>query len=210
LKLKYQLRELLTKDLPGEQAHQRMAPTDRPISSFAKENANSFKESSVAIILIHLENSLEIVLIQRPVYEGNHSGQISFPGGKREASDLNLYQTAIRECFEEIGVELEAEHYIGTLTPVFIPVSSFHVEANLFYLNEVPAFHKDEREVDSIFTIKIAELMDEQNTKTKMMNLPNNLKIKEVPYFDLENKVIWGATALILSELKEIIKQIKI
>jgi hypothetical protein len=77
-------------------------------------------------------------------------------------------------------------------------------------LNEVPAFHKDEREVDSIFTIKIAELMDEQNTKTKMMNLPNNLKIKEVPYFDLENKVIWGATALILSELKEIIKQIKI
>lgn len=210
MKLRHQLKELLAKELPGESAHQIMAPTSRPLSSFAKENASSYRESSVAVLLMHLENAIEIVLIQRPEYEGNHSGQISFPGGKRDENDADLYQTAIRECFEEIGVELSDQEYIGALTPVFIPVSSFHVEANLFYLNQVPIFKKDEREVDSIFTIKLDELLDEQNIKTTIIQLPNNLKMNDVPYFDLENKIIWGATALILSELKEIMKQIKI
>lgn len=210
MKLRHQLKEILAKELPGESAHQKMAPTSRPLSSFAKENASSFRESSVAVLLMHLENGIEIVLIQRPEYEGNHSGQISFPGGKREESDADLYQTAVRECFEEIGVALIDEQFIGALTPVFIPVSSFHVEVNLFYLSEVPKFVKDEREVDSIFTIKLTELLDEQNIKMTKINLANNLKINDVPYFDLENKVIWGATALILSELKEIAKQIKI
>lgn len=208
--LKNQLKQLLKANLPGERAHQKMAPSNRPLSSFAKENASSYKESAVAIILVHTGNSLEIVLIQRPEYEGNHGGQISFPGGKKENLDLNLYQTAVRECFEEIGVELHDEHFIGALTPVFIPVSSFHVETNLFYLKEQPTFNKDDREVDAIFTIKLEELMDDQNIKSTVINLPDNLKLKDVPYFDLENKVIWGATALILSELKEIAKQLRI
>ncbi len=202
------LKFLLETNLPGEKAHQKMAPLNRSISSLARENAIDYKESAIAVVLYKHENEFEIILIQRPIYEGKHSGQVSFPGGKKEKTDLNLFQTAIRECFEEIGLSLGKENHVGKLTPVFIPVSSFHVEAHLFYLDLKPDLKADTREVSEIFSIKLNHLLDENFVKKMDMeqitDAPNKIFLKEIPYFDLENKIIWGATALILNELKEI------
>lgn len=203
------LKSLLEAGLPGEQAHARMAPLSRPLSSLAKQSAKIFRESAVALVLFEDEGDQRIVLTQRPQYDGKHGGQVSFPGGKREEGDLDLLQTAMRECFEETGMQLTLEEYIGPLTPVFIPVSSFHVEAYLFYLDYVPQFQKDEREVEAIFTVGITELLDDKRVQQTTISLGDNVKLKDVPYFDLESKIVWGATALILSELKEILQRVK-
>lgn len=205
-----QIREILESGLPGEASHQKMAPLNRPLSSLAVQNSENIKESSVAILIIENDSIHEIVLIQRPVYDGSHSGQVSFPGGKKDDVDNDLLETAIRECYEEIGVRLEVDHYVGRLTPVFIPVSNFHVEANLFYLDSTPNFKQDSREVDSIFTIKLKDLLKDENVKSTTIHINDKFSLKNVPYFDLENKIIWGATALMLNELKDILKQIKI
>ncbi|MES2589002.1 MAG: CoA pyrophosphatase [Bacteroidota bacterium] len=202
------LKSLLITSLPGEEAHQKMAPLNRPISSYAKSMSDNYKESGVAVVIYKQAENHQIVLIQRPVYDGKHSGQVSFPGGKKEENDENLLQTAIRECFEEIGVSLNENQHIGKLTPVFIPVSNFHVEAHLFYLESMPEFKADEREVSEIFSIKLDHLLDDDFVKKMDMEIPNAIYLKEIPYFDLENKIIWGATALILNELKELLRLI--
>lgn len=201
------LRAKISDQLPGEAAHLLMAPINRPVSSLAKGKASEYRESAVAVLIYEHENSHELVLIQRPTYEGNHSGQVSFPGGKWEQSDENLLMTAMRECREEIGVDLDLGHYLGKMTSVFIPVSKFNVEPHLFYLPVKPQFIADQQEVAEIFSIRIEDLMDDQRVQKTSIRINEQVQLKEVPYFDLESKVIWGATALILSELKEFLKQ---
>ena len=204
--IKIKLQEKLSKGrLPGEKAHAKMAPVNRPLESALYGEKDSYRKSAVALILIEEEQDCKIVLTQRKIYEGNHSGQVSLPGGKFEDGDENLYETAIRECYEEVGVSLTEEYYIGKLSTVFIPVSKFQVEVHAFYLEETPDFVKDDNEVEAIFTIKVSDLLNDENVKQTDISLQNKLILKNVPYFALENKIIWGATALMLSELKDLL-----
>jgi 8-oxo-dGTP pyrophosphatase MutT (NUDIX family) len=194
--------------LPGESAHIELAPTNRPLSSFARKNSSTYKESAVAVILIPEKQDLRIVLIQRPTYDGAHSGQISFPGGKKEHTDSSLLETAIRECFEEIGVKLEPKDYLGQLTSVFIPVSQFDMEPHVFYLDQKPTFTPDHFEVDTIFSISALDLLQEESIQYVSLPTSKGVIMKNIPCFYLEEKVIWGATALVLNELKEILNNI--
>ena len=199
--------ELFQAELPGEEAHKPMMPINRPLSSAALKEAIDAKESAVAVMIFEENGIQHCTLIQRPSYEGSHSGQVSFPGGKRESSDENLAFTAIRECWEEVGIQLSDDHLIGKLTSVYIPVSNFHVEPFLFYYPQKPAFKPDEREVESIFTITMNELLDDSNLDKMEVKLNANLTMKNIPCFNIENKQIWGATALILNELKELLRE---
>lgn len=199
--------QLLEGDLPGEEAHISMMPVNRPLSSNAIKKAINVKESAVAVVLFEENGMQHCTLIQRPSYEGNHSGQVSFPGGKREKNDENLSFTAIRECWEEVGIRLTENHLIGKLTSVYIPVSNFHVEPFLFFYPEIPEFKPDEREVESIFTITINDLLDDSNLSTMEVMISDAVKMKNIPCFQISDKQIWGATALILNELKFILKK---
>jgi len=192
--------------LPGESAHQKLAPINRPISSLAlKENTN-YKESAVAVILHLINEKPHIILTERQVYKGAHSGQISFPGGKKENDDSNLKNTAIRETSEEIGILLHENHFITQLTQVYIPVSNFLIEPYLFILNnEISDFNLNEREVANLIHFPIEKLLDESIKSTMEIKLPNGLIQKNIPCFQYNKKNIWGATALILNELREII-----
>lgn len=198
--------QLFQAELPGEEAHKPMMPINRPLSSDALKEAIDAKESAVAVMLFEEDGIHHCALIQRPSYDGSHSGQVSFPGGKREFSDENLAFTAIRECWEEVGIQLSDNYLIGKLTSVYIPVSNFHVEPFLFYYPEKPAFKADEREVESIFTITMNELLDDSNLDQMEVKINPNLTMKNIPCFNIADKQIWGATALILNELKEILK----
>lgn len=199
------IKKLIEKDLPGEEAHKTMSPLERPLSSLALKETKNYKESAVSVILFDKKQKAEIVLIKRQTYEGKHSGQIAFPGGKKEKHDSDLKQTSIRECKEEIGIDLLSEMYLGKLTPVYIPISNFYVEPHVFYLQtERLNFKLDRFEVEEIFSIKMLDLLNPANQTTEQISIMTEFK-KDIPCFKINNKIIWGATALMLNELKEIV-----
>jgi 8-oxo-dGTP pyrophosphatase MutT (NUDIX family) len=202
------IRLQLLEELPGEVSHQKMSPLNRPITSEALKTLTDYRESAVAIVLFESEECIECILTQRPEYDGTHSGQVSFPGGKKEDSDVHLEATARRECKEEIGVQLTEEHIIGALSPVYIPVSRFLVLPFVYFLPHVPIYTPDAHEVAEIFTFPLFDLKKEELIATMELKQPNGVVYRNVPYFNLSNKKVWGATALMLSEMKDVLKAI--
>lgn len=194
----------LNNELPGEQSHQKMAPLNRPLSSYAIQSATNVRESAVSIILTPYENDLKSILIQRPIYEGAHSGQIAFPGGKKDETDEHLEFTARREAFEEVGIPIHQGELLGKLTNVYIPVSNFIVHPYIYFHDSLPTLIPQEREVTEIIPFSIKELLEDYILNTMEVKFPNGITQKNIPCFNIEHKQIWGATALILSELRDI------
>ena len=201
-----QLAHTLKHNLPGERAHLPLSPLHRPVTSEVIQNLTEYKESAVAVVLFEAETTIQCILIQRTEYTGKHSGQISFPGGKKDNEDADLLATAIRECLEEVGVDISSSEYLGKLTQVYIPVSGFLVEPHVFYYPEVPVFVQQEREVAAVFTISLDELIAEDVISEMKVTTENKLVKMNVPCFNIRDKQIWGATALILNELREVIR----
>jgi 8-oxo-dGTP pyrophosphatase MutT (NUDIX family) len=198
-----QLKSEISKGLPGESAHAAMSPIDRKKINW--DTTDAIRESAVAIVLFEKNDLPHCLLIQRTEYEGKHSGQMSFPGGKKDPEDIDLEYTARRECFEEIGIPVEKGTLLGELTSVFIPVSSFIVRPFLFFHDEIVELVPNEREVAEIVSFQLSDLIKENVISTMEIPLTNGTYLKEVPYFDLEEKKVWGATALILNEMRELL-----
>lgn len=201
-----QLQHTIAHQLPGEKAHLPLSPLHRPVTSEIIQNLKEYKESAVSVVLFEEADTHKCILIQRTEYDGKHSGQISFPGGKKDKEDTDLKQTAIRECFEEIGIAIHETHFLGKLSPVYIPVSGFLVEPFVFFYPENPVYNTQIREVASVFTISLNELLEDHIFSEMKINTENQLVKMKVPCFNIENKQIWGATALILNELREVLK----
>lgn len=197
---------LFEKDLPGERAHLAMYPK-RAASSIALKAAENVRMSAVAIVLFETEeNGLQTLVIRRQEYDGTHSGQISFPGGKWEQSDPSLQFTALRECEEEIGIPPGELQPVGKLTDVYVPVSSFLIEPYVFYWEEPHThFLHSEREVASIHRLPINLLTDDH---IELIDVPltNGQKLLQTPHFNTGEITIWGATALMLNELREVLQ----
>lgn len=203
------LQEKINNSLPGLDAHIAFYPM-----RFIKQNKEdylNFRKSAVAIHIYPNDEFLDdfsILLIERAEYEGTHSKQIAFPGGKVDPEDESLEHTARRESFEEVEIPFDTGTLLGSLTEVNIPVSKFNVMPFLFFHEKLPPIKKNEREVNEILTISIKELIDERNKTTTSIKVSNELTMPNVPCFIIQEKVIWGATALILNELKIITKEI--
>lgn len=197
----------LKKTLPGETAHLKMAPYKR---ANIKEVLKSGKTPRIASTLLLLHNNngnINFTLIKRPNYDGAHGGQISFPGGKLEQNET-IKEAATRETEEEIGVTRKDIHILGELTQVYIPPSNFLITPFIGYIQEKPRYSPDTREVEKILDIPITELLDERLVKSKKISVNKYGEKKfyiDAPYFELQNQVVWGATALVLSEFKDIL-----
>ncbi len=200
---------IIEHDLPGEVAHHPLSPLHRPVTSEIIKGLTEYKASAIAIVIYQDMNDYRFILIQRTEYEGKHSGQISFPGGKKDETDLDFEHTARRECLEEIGIDLEDSTLLGKLSPVYIPVSGFLVEPFVFFYPKSPDFHKQQREVASIFTVPFSELLQENVISSMNIRTESNIVMKNVPCFDLQDKQIWGATALMINELREVLLRVK-
>lgn len=196
------LQDALRLPLPGDTAHQKLAPYRRNI---VPENINP-RLSAVMCLIYPDEGVWKCVLIKRNAYNGTHSAQVSFPGGSADKNDLNLIHTAIRETHEEIGVVVESGRVIGQLTPVYIPPSNFLVQPVIGWLPEKPRFVPDPREVNFTIHFDLLSLTDPALQQTESVKMSNGLTMK-VPCFLIENEVVWGATAVILSELRDIIQR---
>ncbi|WP_296621780.1 CoA pyrophosphatase [Marivirga sp.] len=199
------LEERLQKPLPGDAAHQQMMA--QPIGQrFKMQYEKPPRKGAVMIVLYPDEGKIYFPLMQRPPYQGIHGGQVSLPGGKMEDSDGNLIETAIRETFEEIGVKISDKEVIGTLSDLNVTASNFMVKPVVSILHRKPEFIRDPREVEQIFKAEVQHLIHPQTLQVTELTVAQEIRLK-APFFDIEEKVVWGATAMILSEFVEILKE---
>lgn len=201
------LKEQLLQNLPGQEAQYLMAPLNRRQMEEHMIKSETYKRSAVMILFCRNEfDDIFIPLTERMTYNGAHSGQISLPGGKYEDSDGDLRVTAIRECHEEIGINKVS--VIGQLSHLYIPVSNFLVQP-FVGICEVknPAMTNQEREVKNILRLSLKDLLNENIVKKGSVEIMGSMRV-QTPYFDVQGKMVWGATAMMLSELKEVLKTI--
>ena len=199
-KLPFALKESIASGLPGKEAQMIMAPTFRGVKSIHYKTDKIPRLAGVMVLMYPDELSASFVLMKRNEYPGVHSGQISFPGGKKEDDDDDLIQTALRETEEEIGIDRKQVELIGSLTEVYIPPSNFHVLPSLGWMPERPEFSPDKTEVQELLEVNIHHFLDDSiiaNTKVNVRGLE-----REVPAFILDEKIVWGATAIMLSEFR--------
>ena len=194
--------------LPGIEAQFKLAPKMRLEYNAKKIEANNPKIAAVlALFYPNQNNEVSLLLTKRANYIGTHSGQISFPGGKFEKSDLNLKETALRETFEEVGIFQEKIDIVREITEVYIPPSNFSVTPFIGILNDIPVFKLNSEDA-KIIEIPFPDLLDD--TMLGSISITNSyMKETSVPCFNFDGSVIWGATAMILSEIKELLKNIK-
>jgi len=168
----------------------------------SKEKLASMKKAAVLLALFKKNNEWYFPLIKRPMHERNHPGQIALPGGAKE-EDEKLNYTAIREAFEEVGIKTESVDIIGKLTPLPVPVSGYLIYPFIGILKKEPKWILNEDEVDELIITKVSELVNTDNYYSEIWELHGN-KV-EVPHFRINDHVIWGATASVLSEFIDLI-----
>jgi 8-oxo-dGTP pyrophosphatase MutT (NUDIX family) len=199
------LKTELSKGLPGTDIQWQMASSDRYIKNFPRIPGKDARIAAVLILLYPEQGSIHTVFMQRPDYDGVHGGQISFPGGKKETEDRDEVQTALREAHEETGIDPNEVDIVGTLTPLFIPVSNMIVTPVIGWTDRRPVFHFHPGEVEFLIDADLRSLMEPSTVKTKPFEIRGELL--DVKYFDYENNTIWGATAMILHELLVILRR---
>lgn len=199
------LGEEISKGLPGTEVQWAMASSDRFIKDFPRVPRKDSAMAGVLILLYPYKGKILTAFIQRPDYEGVHGGQISFPGGKREEKDIDLVSTALREATEEIAIVPEEIEIIGTLTPLYIPVSNIVVTPVAGWVSHRPDFKPDPGEVEFIIEAELDLFLDYSIVRTRPWTISG--EEIDIRYFDYEGHVIWGATAMILHELLAIINR---
>lgn len=201
------IEELKKIELGGLEAQFKLAPKLRLKYDKQKIQAKNPKKAAVlALFYPNKKNETSILLTQRASYKGTHSAQISFPGGKVEKTDKNLQETALREAFEEVGIQKEDVTVIREMTDVYIPPSNFLATPFIAYANAEPKYLIN-HEVDSIIEITVNDLLSESSITSITMNTSYMDNI-DVPAFSINSKIIWGATGMMLSEIKDLLKTI--
>lgn len=201
LEFEKELRVAVKRPLPGQEAQYNMVPPERNRLNLNTIDQNKVKKAAVAALFYEVDDAPHIILTLRNEYPGVHSGQISFPGGKTEEVDNDFKDTALRETCEEIGVCPSQVELLTELTSVYIPPSNFLVHPFVGVLKEKPTFLAEEKEVNTILSLDFNQFLHNSNVVQKTIST-KTYKIK-VPAFEINGHIIWGATAMMMSEIKE-------
>jgi 8-oxo-dGTP pyrophosphatase MutT (NUDIX family) len=189
---------LLEGPLPGFEGQVLMAPQPLDMQRFSYHVPSSARSGAVLLLMYPSGGDCLIPFIKRPSYLGVHSAQVSFPGGKKDDTDFDLSFTAKRETEEEIGVKSSEIQILGKLSELYIPPSNFLVTPYIGFINNTPIFKPDPFEVDRVINCSFSELLNPDIRKIKSLQV-----IQEdiaTPFYEIEKEVVWGATAMILSE----------
>ena len=205
-RIKELLQEAFTTKLPGKDAHVKMAPQPLDLRRFTTSYSEQPKKSGVLLLFYPDQGAVYFPLIKRPQYPGVHSGQVGFPGGKMEPSDPDILFTALREAEEEIGIDASKVVVLGRLTDLYIPTSNFLVSPVLGFVSEKPSFVPEQREVARIIATEVISLFHPEVRKQTQLAVGGGMYL-DTPYFAVEEEVVWGATAMILSELIQVLYQ---
>jgi 8-oxo-dGTP pyrophosphatase MutT (NUDIX family) len=201
------LREELQKPLPGWEAQQLMSPPSRKALQDYIDLINpQTKKSAVSLILTEKNNQKSFVLIKKTSNSGSHSGQFGLPGGKVEPNDPNYIYTAFRETQEEIGLTLNHDNLLGKLSEMFIPPTNYLIYPYISFVEEINEVKLQEEEIEDLFFIPIASLLDPKNIMEMEFMTSYAFKVTS-PCYDLNGCKVWGATAMILSEFAAVAKK---
>lgn len=200
--------KLVEVNLPAKEAHFKMVPFER-LESLKNQNLDSISPRNAAVMmLLYPKNGrTHLVLIVRNSYEGFHSAQIALPGGKYETIDHTYANTALRETQEELGVPPENIKIIRPFTNLYIQVSNFMVYPFLGICKEEIVFVPDGNEVVNIIELPLNDFLNDDLIVTTFMTTSYAKNI-EIPAFNIKGHIVWGATAMMLNELKEVLKNV--
>lgn len=194
--------------LPGEVSQLKMLPPFR--QELVSKQTQVFKKAKKAGVLAlfypNKKHKTKFVLILRKTYKGVHSAQVAFPGGKLEPQDTSLQDAAVRETFEEVGVPIYDIEVLQTLTQVYIPPSNFYVQPFMGITKNTPKFTKQDYEVEKLIEVDLKYFLDDNRVTTNAVKTSYGVDV-EVPAFKLNHYIVWGATAMMLSEIKDLLKQ---
>jgi 8-oxo-dGTP pyrophosphatase MutT (NUDIX family) len=200
--LQNEIKKALQITLPGEASHKKMLPPSRKLV-VAPEKRDRLKHSSVLLALYVENNDLYGCLIKRPIHMKNHAGQIALPGGRVEKGE-SAVETALRETYEEIGVKPEHIEILGTLSELYVEVSNFLIQPMVGWLRKKPVFSINKNEVEKMV---LFPLLKYKNHFEKV-EMQTNTGTFEVPCIKFDGEIIWGATAMILSEFYDIMEDL--
>ncbi len=207
MKLDYTLlSDRLKQPLPGSIAHEPLRATPAGLIVPRFEHRSPPKPGSVLILLYEEKGKIMFPLTKRPDYMGTHGGQISLPGGKTEGAETRI-ETALREAEEEIGISASKINVLGSLTEFFVIPSNFLITPVIGYLNETPDFKPDSKEVKKIIYTSVDDLLRDDAVHTKEIMAANMFPMS-APHFEIENEIVWGATAMMLNEFRMILKDV--
>jgi|SRR5690554_422732 len=195
--------------LPAEPSQLKMSPPFREILEEKQKHLikNAKKAGVMALFYPNNIQETNLVLILRKTYKGVHSAQVGFPGGKLERSDTSIKAAAIRETFEEVGIPVHHIEVLRALTQIYIPPSNYFVQPFIGISKRTPHFIKQDDEVEDILEITLTDFINDANVVTKIVSTSYNVDVM-VPAFNLNGHVVWGATAMMLSEIKDLLKQV--
>lgn len=195
----HQLRLDLSAPLPGRTVQYKMAPRPRPGGEIDNEPGQDTRQGGVLALFYPRSDRVYLPLILRPTYQGVHSGQVGFPGGGHDDTDDDLTATALREAYEEIGVQPGDVAVLGHLTPLYVVASNYLVLPTVAWIGYRPDFHPDPYEVARLIEVPLLDLLNPGTRRSELWTLRGNTV--EVPYFAVQEQTIWGATAMMLNEL---------
>jgi 8-oxo-dGTP pyrophosphatase MutT (NUDIX family) len=202
--LKIKLAQHLVKELPGKPAQKIMLTKPRNPINYSS-NSECPNPAAVLILLFPVKQDIRFFLTKRTNVVQYHKGQISLPGGAWEEGE-QLWGTALRETNEEIGVREDHIQFIGELTPLFVPVTGFLIHPFVGWVDEEPETSPDPTEVESLFSASVLSLTDQNSCQCEERTIRGH--VFDVPYFQLNREKVWGATSMILSEFKTVLKEV--
>jgi len=193
------LKNSISLGLPGENAHSIFSPLGRLGYKEALLLEDKPKKAAILIPLyINESGEPAILLTLRKTYPGVHSGQISFPGGKFEQNEFSSIDVALREAKEEVGINPSNVSIIGELSPLYIPPSHIVVFPVLGFLHTLEPWKIQEREVEQSIELRVSDFINPSNKSIFEVNVGNQKR--NVPSYNINGTIIWGATAMIITE----------
>lgn len=200
-----QVRRAMQAPLPGHDAFMELSGYPRPDLEQAMAQKPPPRESAVLALFYPKGGEVHTILMLRPTYQGVHSGQVGFPGGKRELVDDSLEHTALREFGEETGAVNTAIELVGRLSPIYIPPSRTLVTPFVGITAELGPLRPDPLEVAELIETPMERLLRDDILKRRTQMIRTLGRSAEVPYFDVDGHVVWGATAMMIAELRELL-----
>ncbi len=192
--------------LPGRDVQLEMAPNER-LRELEELEISTRKPRQAGVMCLFYptpDGDTEFILILRKTYKGVHSNQVGFPGGKVELTDRDLAHTALRETEEEVGVPQSHVTITRKLTNIYIPPSNFWVQSFIGHLDHTPAFIAQESEVESLIPVPLSEFLSDDCITTQNLST-SYMDDMEVPAYKLQGHIVWGATAMMLSEVRSLL-----